>query len=111
MATIDLVSTDGVRTRLVLVCERSDFESLEELYAVQERMNDYIRYVESGQLAAGFPDLAGRPVEILLFVLGEPPLPYYGERLVERGREVMSAIGIGVDVSFHTPPRRSGDTR
>lgn len=43
-----------------------------QLFQLQEKLNAYISFILDGELAEGFPDLAGKPVEIQLRSIHEP---------------------------------------
>ena len=43
-----------------------------QLFQLQEKLNAYVSFVLDGELAEGFPDLVGKPVEIQLRSIHEP---------------------------------------
>jgi hypothetical protein len=64
---IDMVITDKAKTRVALViADHLDWENdeSEHLVLLQDKINAYLHFIESGQLNQNRPDLAGLPVSI-----------------------------------------------
>ncbi len=65
---IDLIAHDPKRDEAVLVMnEPNEWDgSDEQLLALQERFNAYASFLLDGEMAAGHPELAGKPARIEL---------------------------------------------
>lgn len=63
------------------------------ILALQERVNVYLAYWDSGQLAADFPESAWKPVEILLYLSVEPDAE--GEEFLEKLVNGVKPLGVG----------------
>jgi hypothetical protein len=59
-----------------------------QLFQLQEKLNAYVSFVLDGELAEGFPDLVGKPVEIQLRSLHEPDARTL--ELIERVRQQLT---------------------
>ncbi len=73
-SVIDIVGVDRSTNRVVLtISDHLDWttESKHE-FVLQDKLNDYLAFAESGELLVAYPDAAGRPVEIAI-VFAEPP--------------------------------------
>jgi hypothetical protein len=63
----------------------------EHLMALQNKLNDYFGFIESGQLLESYPDAVGRKVRIDI-VCKYVPDPK-GERFLQQARQVVEAAG------------------
>jgi hypothetical protein len=92
-ATIDLVTHDPRRDQVVLVMtEMRDWGTTGGLLLdLQEKIRNYLHFVESGQLDSKYPGFAGRSVRIRLDCVAQPgPLE---EKFLQRVREAWLAPG------------------
>ena len=71
---LDAFAHDTRADKLVLAMYEDRSWSGEDwqLFQLQEKLNAYVSFVLDGELAEGFPDLAGKPVEIQLRTIHEP---------------------------------------
>jgi hypothetical protein len=67
-----------------------------QLFQLQEKLNAYISFVLDGELADGFPDLAGKPVEIQLRSIHEPDAKTLD--LIEHVRQQLALQQIAFEV-------------
>jgi len=95
---VDIVALPRNRREVILLVADhlpwSDDEQgrLEHVYLLQEKLNSYLRYVESGELYRDFPDAKGRKV---VFLVGHKhEIPEDVISLLERMREILADAGI-----------------
>lgn len=59
--------------------------------ALQSKLNDYLAFIESGQIYESYPDARGKEIEIQVVLEHSPPAD--GLRFLERAREAIVAAG------------------
>ena len=69
-------------------------DELKHLLALQEKLNAYFRFVESGQIWVSYPDAAGR--QLVIDVVGKFPLPPNGIDLLKRASDACSKLNIRI---------------
>ena len=74
-------SLDGRTASLVMVEERQFTDSDEQIEQLVAKINTYVAYIQTGQLYSDFPQLAGRPLDVVLVCLEEPEGQRYRELL------------------------------
>ncbi|MGE8143801.1 DUF6572 domain-containing protein [Pseudomonas frederiksbergensis] len=67
----------------------------EHLLLLQEKINTYIAFIESGQLLEAYPPSKGKLPIIRINGLYE--LPEQGEAFIDRVTEVLKGVGIGME--------------
>ncbi|CAH0156601.1 hypothetical protein GRW89_17530 [Pseudomonas moraviensis] len=67
----------------------------EHLLLLQEKINTYIAFIESGELLESYPPAKGKNPKIRINGLYE--LPEQGETFVDRVTEVLKGVGIGME--------------
>lgn len=67
----------------------------EHLLLLQEKINTYIAFIESGQLLEDYPPSKGKSPIIRINGLYE--LPEQGELFIDRVTEVLKGVGIGIE--------------
>jgi hypothetical protein len=96
---IDMVVTDKEKTRVALViADHLDWEEdeSEHLVLLQDKINAYLHFIESGQLKQNRPDLAGLPVSIQVsakYPLSEEATKFY--RLIGK---IVAEVGTSLEV-------------
>lgn len=71
--TIDLIGVDNQTGRVVLtITDHLPWDSDEHLAVLQDKLNAYLRFVESGELLQKYSDARGRKPEISI-VFKHPP--------------------------------------
>jgi hypothetical protein len=66
----------------------------EHLLLLQEKINTYIAFIESGELLQSYPPAKGKNPEIRINGLYE--LPDQGQIFIDRVTEVLKGVGIGL---------------
>jgi hypothetical protein len=64
------------------------------LLALQEKLNAYFNFIESGEILEAYPDAAGRP--IVIDVIGRFPIPEIGIDFLERASAVAADLGVTI---------------
>ena len=96
--TIDIAGIDRDSGAVVLtVSDHLDWQKPEEhLLVLQEKINGYLRYVESGEILRNYPDATNRKIEIE--VVGKFSLPRSVDHFVRHATEIVR--GAGIDLKF-----------
>jgi hypothetical protein len=74
-------------------------EEEEHLFLLQEKINTYIAFVESGQLASNFPGSVGK--RIVINIGFKYPPPQLATRFIEAVRATL--IGVGLELETELP--------
>ncbi|MBY8936032.1 DUF6572 domain-containing protein [Pseudomonas fluorescens] len=67
----------------------------EHLLLLQEKINTYIAFIESGELLESYPPAEGKNPKIR--INGLYALPKQGETFIDRVTEVLKGVGIGME--------------
>lgn len=67
----------------------------EHLLLLQEKINTYIAFIESGELLESYPPAKGKNPKIRINGLYE--LPKQGESFIDRVTEILKGVGIGME--------------
>lgn len=70
-------------------------EQGEHLLALQEKLNAYIAFIESGDIYTEIPSALGKSP--IIRIIGKYELSEQGELLVDRATEVLKEVGIGLE--------------
>jgi hypothetical protein len=98
---VDFVASKGAVVQLVMTDHLSWDDVEEHMLALQDKINAYIAFVESGQIdqVANVPPPGERQV-IVSIVLKEPAAlevePFFGE-----ARRILGEIGVGLEIRVH----------
>ncbi|MDR6469191.1 hypothetical protein J2777_002919 [Paraburkholderia graminis] len=76
-------------------------EEKEHLWLLQEKINAYLRFIESGELYQNYPDARDAKCEIEL--VAKYPLSVGGVRFFEQARSVVQAAGFELSYRVFTP--------
>jgi hypothetical protein len=92
-AVIDFLWKDEKNNRAVLtISDHLDWEEEgEHLLLLQEKLNHYLEFIESGQLMEAKPEFRGLPV--LLHVAAQYPLSEQAARFYDMVKERVAAMG------------------
>lgn len=101
--TIDFLSIErgGAKITLAISDHWEWSQPLEHVFALQEKMNTYAAFVESGQVWESVSEQVGRavlpgtiPIEIKVFVQSKPPPVFFD--FMQRAKEVFAPLGVEV---------------
>jgi hypothetical protein len=91
---IDFVALDkGNESASLIIVDHLvwDENEGEHLLLLQDKLNDYLQYIEGGQLYNDFPKAVGRKIEIR--VLGQHPLSKEAEKFFDLARGKIGEAG------------------
>ena len=93
--TIDIVATrpDADVVRLVITDHLDWTAELDHLAMLQEKVNTYLAFVETGELGRSHPEAAGRAVQIEIRFLHEPT-EHARRHFLDRAEEVVGGAGM-----------------
>jgi hypothetical protein len=102
---VDFVSVDskGKRAFLAISDHLDWLDGYEHQLILQEKLNAYLRFVESGELVERFPNTKGLPVVFDIRFMYEPDES--GLRFLERAREVVVSAGFSLSYKTLGSPR------
>jgi len=91
-STVDAILRDRKKIELVIVDHLQwDEDGRVHMYLLQEKINKYLAYVESGEFLRSYPDDAGIPVSIR--IIGKYPLSSDGLDFLAKVRRIVEAAG------------------
>lgn len=91
---VDFIGTERSTGSVVLTVSdhlRWDEESDRHLNMLQDKLNTYLRFVESGEILSAYPGSKGRPVTIE--VVGKVELPPIAQRFLDAARDAIRDAG------------------
>ena len=95
-AVVDFIGVDAETDRVVLTIvdhlEWSHEVEESHLKILQDKINTYLRFIESGELIGAYADAEGRNVEILL--LSKHESSESGRSFLRRASEILAGAGI-----------------
>jgi|SRR5579864_5033654 len=72
---IDVVSKDSKGTVVLSISDHLNWDNVKQhLLILQEKINTYLNFVESGEIYEKYPDTKGRPIEIEVRFHYEPSM-------------------------------------
>jgi hypothetical protein len=101
--TVDVVSTDEKSGDVLLtITDHLEWNENEEehLLLLQEKINSYLRFIESGELCNKFPKASGR--NIVINVVGRFPLSERGNKFFNEATAIIRDAGFSLRFNlFH----------
>ncbi len=96
-SVIDFLWKDGRNNRAVLtISDHLDWEEEgEHLLLLQDKLNHYLEFVESGQLMKSKPEFKGLPV--LIHVAAKHPLSEQAGRFYEMAKKRAAELGFSLE--------------
>jgi hypothetical protein len=89
---IDFISVDGQGRLVLTISDHLEWDQEgEHLFALQEKINAYLSFIESGQMKKQRPQDASRPIVIRVVALHEMDAP--SEQMFSRFRDFVSKTG------------------
>jgi hypothetical protein len=90
---VDLVGVDRFSGRVILtIADHLQWDSDEHLVTLQDKLNTYLRFIESGELATRYPDAKDRQPQITVVFKHPPDEP--AMKFLESVSEVIKSAGI-----------------
>lgn len=93
---VDAIGIDNDSGRAVLtLVDHLDWSKLNDhLLLLQEKLNTYIRFIESGEITVSYPSAVGRPV--LIDIVGKEAVPPEGLLFLDKVKKAIGVIGISI---------------
>lgn len=96
---VDLIGTRRSDGRCVLtISDHLAWDDPDHVEKLQEKINDYLAFIESGEIYESRPDARGREIEIEVVCKYFPPQGD-GVRFVEHATEIIRGAGLHFSVS------------
>jgi hypothetical protein len=95
--TVDVIGIDHASGDVVLtISDHLDWEDVtDHLLQLQEKVNTYLVFIESGEMLESYPKSAGRRPRIE--IVGRYPLHPDGVEFVRKARAVIAGAGFDLD--------------
>ena len=93
---IDFIGVDkGSGETILTISDHLDWtNSHEHQLVLQDKINSYLAFIESGEIFEGYPGAKGRPVVIKIVFKHKPDQE--GRRFLDRAKEVIERAGISL---------------
>jgi hypothetical protein len=101
---IDRTAWDKNKTRVLLVVSDHldwEVEEGEHLFLLQEKLNTYLYFIESGKLVETLPWASGLPVTIRIY--GKFPLSPEAARFLELVKQKLETIDVSIEFKMLSP--------
>jgi hypothetical protein len=90
---VDIVSIEPSGGVVLTISDHLDWrDSASHQRVLQEKINRYLAFVESGEILDGYPEAEGREVTIRIVTKHEPDLD--GQRFFDRAKDALVQAGI-----------------
>ncbi|MEZ8100377.1 DUF6572 domain-containing protein [Vibrio bivalvicida] len=97
-AVVDYVSAENNKIKVVMVEDR-EWDSSDQMYVeLQDKLTNYLVFIESGQLDTMYPDFKSAEKIIRLDFMY--PTTEYAELVVDKIRKLLSSKNIGFETSI-----------
>lgn len=99
---VDFVGVETASGKVILsIVDHLDWSDIEiHLLTLQEKLNRYIGFFESGEILEAYPDSKGRPVVIALLLLFPLSADERARTFISRAQDALNAIGLELRVSM-----------
>jgi len=91
--TIDFISTSPEGKVVLTISDHHSWDEDEHLQLLQDKINAYLQFIESGQIIDDYPTAAEKEIVINAFLKYEPTDE--ATSFLEKAREVILGAGIG----------------
>jgi len=99
--TIDVIAVDNKTNKVVLtISDHLAWNSADHLMLLQEKLNSYLRFIESGELVDKYPKAKGRRVEINICFKYQ--MDDLGAEFLRRAAAIIEGAGIDFDFEVIT---------
>ena len=94
VATVDMIGNDGSTGEVVLtISDHLSWEEAGHLLKLQDKLNAYLQFIESGQLLAQYPKARDRRARICVICRFQPTED--GRRFLDEASRVIEQAGVG----------------
>ena len=91
--TVDLISTTPDGKVMLTISDHQSWDETWHLQLLQDKINSYLQFIESGQIYEDYPNAAGREIIIATVMKFEPNED--GTSFLEKAKEIINKAGIG----------------
>jgi len=93
---VDAVGTEkGTNTAVLSIIDSWDWKNQEKhLAALEDKLNAYFAFVESGQIYDEYPAATGRPLRI--DIISRYPMPEASRRFLEKASDAASKLNLTI---------------
>jgi hypothetical protein len=70
--SVDIVSTDKAGRVVLTITDETSWRHEGHLLKLQEKVNAYLRFIESGELESNYPKAKGKPIGIRIIIKYRP---------------------------------------
>jgi len=91
---IDFVTIDQAGNAVLTVSDHLEWdEKNEHIFALQQKLNRYLAFIESGELVERYPETRGKPAVISVVALHQPNGA--AQSFLQKVEQVLQGAGIG----------------
>jgi len=101
---VDILAIDKAtgNVKLVITDHRDwGVDSDEHLRLLQEKINTYLRFIESGEMLEARPDTRGR--DVVIGIVGQYPLSEEAQGFFNAAQDVVKKAGLGLEFELYRP--------
>lgn len=91
--TVDLISTRPDGKVMLTISDHHSWDETWHRQLLQDKINSYLQFIESGQIFEDYPDAEGREIMISTAMKFEPNEE--GTPFLEKAKEIVNKAGIG----------------
>ena len=94
---VDAIGVDNSSGEVVLtITDHLEWENdtKEHLLLLQEKINTYLRFIESGELLESYPDASGR--KVVISIVAKYPLSTDAEEFINQVTSIVTGAGMGL---------------
>jgi hypothetical protein len=98
---IDLIGTDkGTGNVVLTISDPLDWNDIKKhLQLLQEKINNYLMYIESGEIYVSYPNAKGR--KFIIEIIGEYQLSAEGETFIAKANPIIKDLGVEIVFSLY----------
>jgi len=98
---VDAVGIDEISgTAMLTIADSWDWNNeTEHLLALQDKLNAYFAFVETGEIYDSYPKANGR--KLLIEIIGRYPLPSKAQQFLQKARETAADLKIEIATQYY----------
>lgn len=102
--TIDLIGIDNkTGDAMLTISDHLDWEDIStHLHVLQEKINTYLRFIESGEIYESYPKAKGK--KIVIEIVGKYELSSEGKDFFEKAKPIIKEAGIDIQFNILKDP-------
>ena len=93
---IDIIGTDKISGNIILtISDQLDWDDdLLHLSALQEKLNTYMEFIESGQINEDYPNSSGK--KMIIEIVSEYDYASSGKDFLEKVKSIFQSLGVEI---------------